>query len=93
MPASDGGADVDSSPTTVPAATAPGCHVAVARPSTVTTAPAAPAGAASEPLTAAGIGAAVTTAVVGAAADWEPLLAVAVTTSDIVAPMSPGVSE
>jgi len=75
-----------------PTGTAPGCQLTVALPSAVDTAPAAPATATAEPGTAAGTGAATTGAVVGAGADVEPPLPVAVTTGEIVAPMSSGVS-
>src|SRR6478672_2496238 len=78
--------------TVEPGGTAPGCHVTVALPSAVDTAPAAPATATAEPGTAAGTGAAATVAVVCAGAEVEPPLPVAVTTGEIVAPMSSGVS-
>src|SRR4029077_15799408 len=85
---------------------APGCQVTVALPSGDTTAPASVACATAEPVTAAGTGAgataavvgargtgaALTAAVVGAGGEVEPPLPVAVTTSEIVAPMSPGES-
>ena len=80
------------SETVDPNGTAPGCHVTVARPSGETTAPASPGWATAEPGTAAGTGAAATGAVVAAGADVEPPLPVAVTTSEIVEPMSPGES-
>src|SRR5258708_684718 len=80
------------SETVDPNGIAPGCHVTVACPSVVTTAPASAGCATAAPTTAAGTGAAATGAVVVAVADVEPPLPVAVTTSEIVAPMSPGVS-
>src|SRR5579862_7187114 len=81
-----------ASVTVDPVATAPGCHVTVARPSVVTTAPATPGCAVSDPATAGGIGAATIAEEVGAVADCEPPLPVAVTTSESVEPMSSGVS-
>ena len=60
-------------------------------PSSDETAPATPACAAAEPGVAAGTGAAATTPVTTGAAAVEPPLPVAVTTSEIVAPMSSGV--
>src|SRR2546423_9284059 len=80
-----------ASVTVDPTGTAPGCQVTIALPSAVDTAPAAPATATAEPGTAAGTGAATTGAVVGAGTDVEPPLPVAVTTGEIVAPMSSGV--
>src|ERR1700693_2785369 len=80
------------SETVDPIATAPGCHVTVARPSGELTAPASAACARAEPVTAAGTGAGTTGEVVTAGAEVEPPLPVAVTTSEIVAPMSPGES-
>ena len=58
----------------------------------MTTAPARPCCAAADPVTAGGTGASAITSVVGAVADWEPPLPVAVTISDSVEPMSSGVS-
>src|SRR5205807_726982 len=60
--------------------------------SSVTTAPARPCCATSVAVTAAGTGAGATGALVGAVADCEPPFPVAVTTSESVKPMSPGVS-
>src|SRR5664279_6314320 len=80
-----------SSDTASPSGTDPGCQVTVARASAVTTAPAAPGCATSGPGTAAGTRAAAITAVVGAPADCDPPFPVAVTTSESVVPMSPGV--
>ena len=80
------------SETVEPNGIAPGCHVTVACPSAETTAPASAGCATAEPGTAAGTGAATTGAVVVAVAEVEPPLPVAVTTSEIVEPMSPGVS-
>src|SRR5438105_8709707 len=91
VPESAGSRSPATSVTVEPTGTAPGCHVTVARPSAVTTAPAWPAAATAEPTAAAGIGAAVTTAVAVVIAACEPPGPVAVTTSEIVAPMSPGV--
>src|SRR5579864_1102828 len=71
---------------------APGCHVTVAAPSGVTTAPASAGCATAEPGTAAGTGAATIGAVVTAVAEVEPPFPVAVTTSEMVTPISPGVS-
>src|SRR5215469_12606985 len=75
-----------------PYGTAPGCHVTVARPSLVTTAPAAPGTAVSDPVTGAGSGAAATCAVAPVVTAVEPPLPVAVTRTEIVEPMSPGVT-
>src|SRR5207249_3792057 len=80
------------SETVDPIGTAPGCQVPVARPSAETTAPARVACATAEPVTAGGMGAALTADVVGAGAEVEPPLPVAVTTSEIVEPISPGES-
>ena len=80
------------STTEAPSGTAPGCHVTVARLSVVATAPAWPATALSEPTTAGGTGALATSPDAGVVAVCEPPAPVAVTTSDTVVPMSPGVS-
>src|ERR1700751_4364415 len=71
-------------PTTAvsPYGTAPGCHVTVARPSSVTTAPATPGCAVREPVTGAGIGAGATWAVAPVVTAVEPPLPVAVRTSE-----------
>src|SRR6478735_5209160 len=82
-------ADVPESPTTVPSGTAPGCHVTVADASLVATAPAWPGCAVDE--AGGGTGAAAMAVVGAAVADCEPTVLVAVTTTSIVAPMSPGV--
>src|SRR5579864_6805422 len=92
VPFSAGVRSPGTSVTVAPSGTAPGCHVAVARPSVVTTAPACPATATSDPGTAAGIGAASTTALATAVAACEPPAPVAVTTKEIVCPISPGVT-
>jgi len=92
VPFSAGARSPGTSVTVEPSGTAPGCHVTCARPSVVTTAPACPAAAASVPGTAAGTGAGATRPVGAVAAACEPPALVAVTTSDTVAPMSPGVS-
>src|SRR5690349_1451488 len=84
-------ADVPESPTTVPSGTAPGCHVTVADASLVATAPAWPGCAVDESGVGGGTGAAAMAVVGAAVADCEPTVLVAVTTTSIVAPMSPGV--
>src|SRR4051794_32279965 len=64
VPAIAGAVSPASSATAVPVGTDPGCHVTVARPSALTTAPARPACVTSGPATAAGTGAEATAAVV-----------------------------
>src|SRR5487761_1100043 len=92
VPLSAGDRSPGSSVTVEPSGTAPGCHVTCARPSVVTPAPASPGAAASAPGTGVGTGAAATSPVAGVVAVCEPPALVAVTTSDSVAPMSPGES-
>jgi hypothetical protein len=82
---------VDVSATTVPTGTAPGCHVTVAAASVVATAPASPACAAADPGVAGGTGASTTAAVGDDVAACDPTVFVAVTTTSIVDPTSPGV--
>ena len=69
---------------------APGCHVAVATPVTVVTAPACPACAIVFSTAGAGTGAARIVAVGFAVAEPAPPLPIAVTVSEITEPMSPG---
>ena len=71
--------------------TVPGCQVATATPVAVVTAPACPASATVVPTAGVGTGAAVTTAVGAEVAEPAPPAPIAVTVSEIVEPMSPGV--
>src|SRR5690348_12518753 len=92
VPGSAGARSPGVSTTVAPSGTAPGCHVTVARPSVVATAPACPGTSLADPTAAAGTAAAATSPVAGVVAVCEPPAPVAVTTSDTVVPMSPGVS-
>ena len=80
------------SETVLPTGTAPGCHVTVARPSSVRRLPAMPRRTVWVPIETGGSGAATTTSVVPVVADAAPPWPVAVTTSERVEPMSSGVS-
>src|SRR5437868_14930645 len=79
------------SETVLPTGTAPGCHVTVARPSSVWRFPATPRRTVCVPTETGGSGAATTTPVAKVVAEAEPPALVAVTTSERVEPMSSGV--
>src|SRR3954451_7181312 len=80
------------SETVLPTGTAPGCHVTVARPSSVRRLPAMPRRTVWVPIETGGSGAATTTSVVAGVADAAPPGRGGVTTSERVEPMSSGVS-